>query len=90
MIVSYLLVQAPLSNNAAFIHTMRRLLEVLTDYQNNEKTTQSTVQPNLNQPGKFISLYCNVFQFEESIFHCSLIVVNICSPYYIIYKYYHI
>ena len=39
---------------------MRRLIEALS------------VQLNLNQPGKFIFLYCNVFQFEVSIFHCSL------------------
>ena len=72
--------------SAAFIHNTALNRSTIRLSWITKKT--STVQLNLNQPGKFIFLYCNVFQFEVRIFHCSLIVINICLPYHIIYKYY--
>ena len=53
------------SHNAALNQSTIRL-----SWITGEKT--STAQLNLNESGKFIFLYCNVFQFEMSISHCSL------------------
>ena len=65
---------------------MRRLIEAISDYLEQRKK-QVTTQAKSAWEIYFSVLQCFSVR-SEYISLLSLIVVNICLPYYIIYKYY--